>query len=121
MRRLIQSRPVSIKVEPDQAYVALELFKGGIIELHVTPGAAAEAGPRPRVSPLARHQAMNGELHVTTLWHRALEVEGEEARRMLTILDGTRDREALCQAMDCSHERLDAELHMLGRLGLLVE
>lgn len=121
MRRLIQSRPVSIKVEPDQAHVALELFKGGIIELHATPGAAAEAGPRPRVSPLARHQAANGELHVTTLWHRALEVEGEDARRMLTLLDGTREREALCQAMDCSHERLDAELRMLGRLGLLVQ
>lgn len=121
MRRLIQSRPISIKVEPDQAHVALELFKGSIIELHAAPGAAAEAGPRPRVSPLARHQAANGELHVTTLWHRALEVEGEDARRMLTLLDGTRDREALCQAMDCSHERLDAELRMLGRLGLLVE
>jgi SAM-dependent methyltransferase len=120
MRRLIQSRPISIKVEREQAHVALELFKGGIIELRPTPGIAAEPGPRPKVSPLARHQAANGELHVTTLWHRALEVEGEEARRMLSLLDGTRDREALCQAMDCSRERLDTELHMLGRLGLLV-
>jgi hypothetical protein len=63
---------------------------------------------------------MNGESHVTTLRHRALEIEGEDARRMLTLLDGSRDREALCEAMDCSRERLDAELHMLGRLGLLV-
>ena len=121
MRRLIQSRPVSIRVEPEQAHVALELFKGGIIELRPTPETAAEPGPRPKVSPLARHQAANGELHVTTLWHRALEVEGDDARRMLSLLDGTRDREALCQAMDCSRERLDGELHMLGRLGLLVE
>ena len=120
MRRLIQSRPISIKVEPDHANVALELFKGGIIELRTTPGVAAEAGPMPRVSPLARHQAANGELHVTTLWHRALEVEGDDARRMLSLLDGTSDRAALSQAMDCSRERLDAELHMLGRLGLLV-
>ena len=121
MRRLIQSRPISMKVAPEQAHVALELFKGGIIELHSTPGVAAEPGPRPRVSSLARHQAIGGESHVTTLWHRALEVEGEEARRMLTLLDGTRDRDALCQAMDCSRERLDAELHMLGRLGLLTQ
>ena len=120
-RRLIQSRPVSIKVEPEEAHVALELFKGGIIELHATPGAAAVAGAQPRVSPLARYQAMSGEPQVTTLWHRALEIEGDDARRMLTLLDGTRDREALCAAMDCSRERLDAELHMLGRLGLLVE
>ena len=57
---------------------------------------------------------------MTTLWHRAIEIEGEDARRMLTLLDGTRDREALCQAMDCSRERLDTELRMLGRLGMLV-
>jgi hypothetical protein len=120
MRRLIQSRPISIEVEPEQAHVALELFKGGIIELRPTPGIAAEPGPKPKVSPLARHQASNGELHVTTLWHRALEIEGEEARRMLSLLDGTRDHDALCQAMDCSSERLETELHMLGRLGLLV-
>jgi SAM-dependent methyltransferase len=121
MRRLIQSRPISIQVEADQAHVALELFKVGIIELLATPGMAAVAGEKPRASPLARYQAAGGEPMVTTLWHRALEIEGEEARRMLTLLDGTRDREALCQAMECSRDRLDSELHMLGRLGLLIE
>jgi SAM-dependent methyltransferase len=121
MRRLIESRPISIKVEREEAHVALELFKGGIIELHATSGFAAVAGPNPRASPLARYQAMSGEAHVTTLWHRALEIEGDDARRMLTFLDGSRDREALCEAMNCSPERLDAELHMLGRLGLLVQ
>jgi hypothetical protein len=120
MRRLIRSRPISVKVEADQAHVALELFKVGIIELHSAPGTAVVAGEKPRASPLALYQAANGETMVTTLWHRALEVDGEEARRMLTLLDGTKDRAALCQAMDCSRERLDAELHMLGRLGLLV-
>jgi hypothetical protein len=39
---------------------------------------------------------------------------------MLTLLDGTRDRAALCQAMNCSGDRLDTELRMLGRLGMLV-
>jgi len=121
MRRLIESRPISIKVETDHAHVALELFKVGIIELHATPGIAVVAGERPRASPLAVYQAANGEPMVTTLWHRALEIEGDEARRMLTLLDGSRDREALCEAMECSRERLDAELHMLSRLGLLIE
>lgn len=121
MRRLIESRPISIKVEADQAHVALELFKVGIIELHAMPGIAGMPGASPRASPLAVYQAANGEPMVTTLWHRALEIEGDEARRMLTLLDGTKDREALCEAMDCSRDRLDAELHMLGRLGLLVQ
>ncbi len=120
MRRLIQARPQFIKVEPDQAHVALELFKVGIIELHAMPGVAAVDGEKPCASPLALHQVANDEPVVTTLWHRALEIEGDDARRMLTLLDGTRDREALCEAMSCSRERLDIELHMLGRLGLLV-
>jgi SAM-dependent methyltransferase len=120
MRRLIQTRPQPIQIEPDHSHLALELYKVGIIELHATPGAAAVAGEKPHASPLAMYQAAHGAPVVTTLWHRALEVEGEEARKMLTLLDGTRDREALCQAMDCSRERLDTELRMLGRLGLLI-
>jgi ubiquinone/menaquinone biosynthesis C-methylase UbiE len=120
MRRLIQSRPLSLPVAPDHAHVALELFKAGIIELHGTSGRAASAGERPCASPLVLHQAAHGESPVTTLWHRALEIEGEDARRMLTLLDGTRDREALCEAMECSRERLDTELRMLGRLGMLI-
>jgi len=119
MRQLIQSRPVALPVGPERAHVALELFKVGIIELHASPGTAAVAGERPRVSPLVLYQAENGYSPVTTLWHRALEIEGEDARRMLTLLDGTRDRAALCQAMNCTRERLDTELLMLGRLGML--
>ncbi len=120
MRHLIKIRPLPMKVEAEQAHVALELFKVGIIELHATRGIAVEAGEKPCASPLALYQAANGEPTVTTLWHRALEIEGEEARRMLLLLDGTRDREALCQAIECSRERLDHELRMLGRLGMLV-
>ena len=41
------------------------------------------------------------------------------ARRMLTLLDGTRDREAMCAAMGCTREVMDAELWTLGRHGLL--
>lgn len=120
MRRLIESRPASVRVDADEAHIALELFKVGIIELNATRGMAVEAGETPHASPLALHQAAHGEATVTTLWHRALEIEGEEARRILLLLDGTRDREALCQAMDCAPERLDTELRTLARLGLLV-
>lgn len=120
MRRLIESRPVALEVGPEQAHVALELFKVGIIELQATPGIALAAGDKPCASPLVRYQATNGQSPVTTLTHRAIEIEGEDARRMLTLLDGTRDRAALCSAMNCTRERLDTELRMLGRLGMLV-
>ena len=120
MRRLIESRPLALEVGPEQAHVALELFKVGIIELQATPGIAVVAGDKPCASPLVRYQATNGVSPVTTLSHRAIEIEGEDARRMLTLLDGTRDRAALCQAMNCSGDRLDTELRMLGRLGMLV-
>ena len=84
-------------------------------------GLLPSAGDKPCASPLVRYQAVNGQSPVTTLFHRAIEIEGEEARRMLTLLDGTRDRvELLREAMDCSRERLDTELRMLGRLGMLI-
>ncbi len=120
MRRLIEARPVALRVGPEQAHVALELFKVGIIELNATPGIAAVAGDKPCASPLVRYQAAQGQSPVTTLSHRAIEIEGEDARRMLTLLDGSRDREALREAMDCTQERLDTELRMLARLGMLI-
>ncbi|MDP8990583.1 MAG: class I SAM-dependent methyltransferase [Acidobacteriota bacterium] len=120
MRRLIESRPVPLQVGLEQAHVALELFKAGIIELQATPGIAVVAGDKPCASSLVRYQAANGLSPVTTLTHRAIEIEGEEARRMLTLLDGGRDRESLCSSMDCTRERLDTELRMLGRMGMLI-
>jgi len=120
MRRLIESRPLALRVGPEEAHVALELFKVGIIELQASPGMSAVAGDQPRASALVRYQAAHGQSPVTTLSHRAIEIEGEEARRMLTLLDGSRDREALREAMGCTRERLDTELRMLGRLGMLI-
>jgi predicted O-methyltransferase YrrM len=119
LRRVIAARPLSIPVTPEDAEVALALFKVGILELHGTPGIARPAGDQPCASLLARYQAARGEATVTTLWHRALELGDAEARRMLTLLDGTRDREALCAAMECTREVMDAELWTLGRHGLL--
>jgi predicted O-methyltransferase YrrM len=119
LRRLIEARPWSIPVKAEDADVALALFKVGILELHGTPGIARPAGENPCASPLARVQAERGEATVATLWHRALELGDADARRMLTLLDGTRDRAALCEAMGCTREVMDGELWTLGRHGLL--
>ena len=91
-----------------------------MIELHGFPGVAAVAGQRPIASPLARYQASTEEPNVTTLWHRSLDVTGEPSRKMLGLLDGTRDRETLVAEMNCTKEVLDAELNALGRHALLI-
>jgi predicted O-methyltransferase YrrM len=120
MRRLIAARPCRELVTPKDADVAMALFKTGALELHGTPGIARPAGDRPCASPLVRYQAAQGDATVTTLWHRALEVEGDESRRMLTLLDGTHDRDAVCAAMHCTREILDSEIWQLGRHALLL-
>jgi SAM-dependent methyltransferase len=120
MRKLIEARPYAVRVTEPDAEVALALFKTGIIELHGSPGSAARPGERPAASPLARLQARTGEPLVTTLWHRALEVEGDESRRILELLDGTRTRAEIAGAMNCSTEYLEQQLTVIARLGLLV-
>ena len=125
MRRLIDARPRSIQVTTEDAAVALELFKVGVIELRGEPSIPKAGAPGesqyPVASPLARQQIEMGESVVTTLWHRPLEIADDQSRQALLLLDGTRNRETLSHALECSREVLDAEITTLGRLSLLVE
>ncbi len=119
MRRLIEVRPHSIAVTPEEAHLILELFKVGIIELRGSPSIASPGGEKPCASALVRLQSEAGEAVVTTLWHRPLEVSDEKSKQALSLLDGTRDRDQLASEMDCSRDVLDREVATLGRLGLL--
>jgi methyltransferase-like protein len=51
-------------------------------------------GARPRATPLARVQAASGEGHVASVRHRSLGLDALAAR-VLMLLDGTRDQDAL--------------------------
>lgn len=51
-------------------------------------------GPRPEATRLARAQAASGEGHVASVRHRSLRLDALAAR-VLTLLDGRRDRDAL--------------------------
>jgi methyltransferase-like protein len=100
----------------------LECYLGRVVDLHlVPPPVAADPAERPVASPLARHQASNGTTLVTSLRHRTITLHDEGARRLISLLDGTRDRAALCEAMgeDATPERLDEALRHVARLGLL--
>jgi SAM-dependent methyltransferase len=73
----------------------LRAYAANLVALHVHPPAVATtAGDMPRASPLARHQARDGEL-VTNLRHQSVRIEDDLGRRLVTLLDGTRDRAAL--------------------------
>ena len=73
----------------------LRSYAANLVALHVHPPALTTSpGTTPRVSALARHQAAAGET-VTNLRHATVRVEDDLGRRLVTLLDGTRDRAAL--------------------------
>ncbi len=97
----------------------VQAYAANFLELHACPPRVASRPPeRPRVSALARVQAARGEL-VTNLRHRSVRLEDEPGRRLVTLLDGARDRAAL--AAELPAEGLERSLEGLARLALLRE
>jgi SAM-dependent methyltransferase len=79
--------------------VLRDAYVGGVVNLHVQPPrVATSVSERPVASPLARWQARHSE-DLTTLVHTRVRVPDPNARRLLTLLDGTRDHAALAAAM----------------------
>jgi hypothetical protein len=97
--------------EEDRAAVCgalLRSYAGNLVQLHAAPPALTlEAGERPEASPLARHQARSGAL-VTNLRHTGVRIDDDLGRRLVVLLDGTRDRAGLL-------EELSAFLRESGR------
>jgi SAM-dependent methyltransferase len=100
----------------------LETYRRRAIELHAwQPPVAAEPDERPTASALARRQAAGGE-YVVTLRHETVRLEDSRSRRLLTLLDGTRDRRALAGALGLDQRatrELPQRLEQLAELGLL--
>jgi hypothetical protein len=110
----------------------LGCYAADLVQLHVTPPRLApQPGPRPEASPLARLQAAAG-ADVTSLRHTTVRLDDEAGRRLLTLLDGSRDRAALAAAMRAHlaaagagdpgdvEAALDRGLERAAELGLLV-
>jgi hypothetical protein len=78
----------------------LRAFEVGIVELHCeAPRFAADAGPRPLASPLARLQAQAGASLVASLRPSMVSLDDAYSRALLALLDGQRDRAALLDAL----------------------
>lgn len=109
------------------AEILLHCYAAGLIELHAhAPRFAQSAGERPEASALARSQARES-AWVTTLCHNRLRLDDDVGRRMVELLDGTRDRAALQRELaalaapeSVTAAALEQSLERLARLPLLV-
>lgn len=102
--------------------------RAGAVTLHThAPPLAAVPGERPRASRLARLEVEQGSL-VTSLCHDSVALDDEIARELLLLLDGSRSRAQLIDALgdrlsgeDRSgrQETLGRHLDLLAKLALL--
>jgi SAM-dependent methyltransferase len=109
--------PGVLPVGDDEAM--LRAFVTGEVQLHVWAPALPAAMPeRPVASALARLQAARG-TRITNLWHGSVEVPDALGRRLITLLDGTRDRAALLRELGRPADELERSLEGLARIALL--
>jgi hypothetical protein len=120
LRELIALLPQSRPLEPDETEIALELYRRDLVELRAGPDPAVRASDRPLASPLVRFQLARGAIQVTTLQHRVAELEQEEARRLVRLLDGSRDLDELANLGPFSRPALETQLRALERFALFL-
>ena len=109
----------------------LRCYAANLVQLHATPPPlTTSVSERPEASPLARHQARSGQL-VTNLRHASVRLEDDLGRRLVVLLDGTRDHVQLLDELrafllETGHEvpepletGLERSLEGIARLALL--
>jgi SAM-dependent methyltransferase len=107
----------------------LEAWLAGFVHLRTKPlQLATTPGPRAEAFALARWQAATRE-SVTNLRHESIQFPDPFARKVLTLLDGTRDRDALLRVLAppfanggpaALAQPFDETLAMLARYALLI-
>ena len=107
------------------AEALLDLARRGRVSMHLKPPALGDAGvARPRVTSLARMQAIDGDF-CTTLFGGIVRLDGSVIRTLLRLTDGSRDRDqiradiARTSGTALAPQQLDAALHDLAAMGLL--
>lgn len=134
----------SLEDQTALAQILLLCYGAGLLELHTwAPRMTLSPGAKPMTSPLTRLQTARGE-KVTTLCHETIEIEGSLGKKLVQLLDGTRDRSQIlrdltsailegeiewiengeaihdsARVQDSLVSALDTQLIRLARLGLL--
>ncbi len=130
LHALADAHPGSVALEPwltDDTVGSgvLRLFRSGVLTLLSEPFQFARVpGDRPRASPLARWQALQGLTELTGLDQSTVRITDGEALRFITLLDGEQDRASLARRMfgDVASEHLafiEARLADLAGIALL--
>jgi hypothetical protein len=104
----------------------LELDAAGVVDLRTRPiDAAGVPGERPEVFAPARWLARERDV-IPSLYHEGLRFQDPAARTLIGLLDGTRTRDAIAQALggavtsSAGRARLDGALQVLARKAVLV-
>lgn len=135
--KLLAADGAGLPIAPDAARPTLlsdllQCYAAGLIELHgMASPFVVEPGERPNAHALARWQAAEGRPQLTSLRHRMVSVD-ENLRRLLPLLDGSRNRDDLCGVLRgwvtegrqppaaAVRQRLDQAIGQLARAGLLI-
>jgi methyltransferase-like protein len=89
----------SEEIASELSVLLLSCYAAGVVELHPwAPPLVVEISERPIASPLVRYQCHHGK-KLTTLWHRAVDLDTDLARHLVVLLDGTRNLPALAEAL----------------------
>jgi methyltransferase-like protein len=114
LKRLAAAWPRALRydeITPDLAEAGFTLDAGGaallirlavtkMIELHAWSAPVARGVvERPRVSAYCRQEARAQQRNATSLLHKTVSLEDARVRSLLRLLDGTRDRGAILEAM----------------------
>ncbi len=109
--------------------ILLATYRAGLVELHSAPATCVSNSREfPATTSLARWQARHGNT-ITTLRHTTIEANGEIERKLLDLLDGTRNRDSLAAALAPLSDKppaeliedLETNLERLARFGLLTQ
>jgi len=104
---------------PTLAELLLKICAPGLLELLASPSKfTLDVSERPRAFALARLQAEDGTM-VTTMRHSTFEIQNELTRRLLLLLDGSRDHGEILRELGVASSDLERNLGELARLALL--
>lgn len=111
---------------PEDAAAVIRLYAREVLRLHSMPFAGTTTpGERPRTSALALGQIALGLTNLYTLDHRVISFAEDGARAFLTLLDGTRDQEAIAaawaQTPHAGSIGATEALRQVARAGMLAE
>lgn len=115
--KLPQPEPSGIEMLSE---LLMKMYGAGLMEIDTHPwNYPAVPSERPCVSQLARFQVKEGG-RVTSLRHQAVDLDDDGARRLLPLLDGTRENEQLISQSGLDDATVKEFLKKLSSLSLLM-